>query len=203
MDPLLLAFLAASIVLAVTPGPGVLYILTRSLSQGRQSGLVSVAGVALGNLGNAVAAALGLGVVLATSPVAFVAIKLIGGGYLIFLGIRTLLRRNAGGPVVAPQPGSLGSVFRDGLVVALFNPKTALFFAAYLPQFIRPGTPALSGTLVLAVLFVLIAASTDAVYALVAGQARGVLSTRPWVQSLGRYAAGSTYIGLGVMAWRS
>jgi threonine/homoserine/homoserine lactone efflux protein len=200
--PLFLTFLGASLVLAITPGPGVLYIVTRSLSQGKRSGLVSVAGVALGNLGNALAAALGLGVVLASSPTAFMAIKYVGAAYLVYLGIRTLLGRLADPAVSAPVSVRLRAVFRDGLVVALFNPKTALFFAAFLPQFIQPGTPALAGTLVLAVMCVAIAASTDAIYAVTAGGARRVLSSRPAVRSLGRYAAGGTYLGLGIMVVR-
>ena len=148
--PLLLAFLLASLILAVTPGPAVVYILTRTLSQGRASGLASVAGVALGNLGNAVGAALGLAALFAVSSVAFTVVKWAGAAYLVYVGVRML--RSAAGSLVAttPLPAMKRSrVFRDGFVVALLNPKTALFFAAFLPQFLSSDRPFLPQLLVM------------------------------------------------------
>src|SRR5690242_17735750 len=132
--PLLGAFLAASLVLAVTPGPAVFYIVTRSVTQGRISGLASVAGVALGNLGNAIGASLGLAALFAISSLAFTVVKYLGALYLVYLGVQALRRPRSEGnaaTVDAQLPASaLRRIFADGFVVALLNPKTALFFAA-------------------------------------------------------------------------
>lgn len=142
--PLLTAFVIASLVLALVPGPGVLYIVARSLGQGRRSGLTSVAGVALGNLGNAIGASIGL--------------------------------------------------------TALLNPKTAVFFAAFLPQFMDPGRPAIPQGIVLGTLFAAIAASTDTAYALAASAVAPALARGGRLRNPGRYLAGGTFIGLGVLA---
>src|SRR5712671_1547526 len=150
--PLFSTFLLASFVLAVTPGPGVFYIVTRSVAQGRRSGLASVSGVALGNLCNACGASFGLAAVFAMSSLAFTLVKYLGAAYLIFLGVQTL--RAPGTDVIAvdPQRAQLARIFRDGFVVALFNPKTAVFFAAFLPQFINATAPPLPQSVVLGIL---------------------------------------------------
>jgi threonine/homoserine/homoserine lactone efflux protein len=133
--PLLSAFLVASFVLAITPGPGVFYIVTRSALQGRRFGGTSMAGVAIGNLGNAIGAAVGLAALFAASAVAFTVAKYAGALYLVYLGIQAI--RAPRGDVAAPVAAApLRRVFRDGVVVALLNPKTAMFFAAFLPQFV-------------------------------------------------------------------
>src|SRR5207245_1203293 len=152
--PTLGAFLAASIILAVTPGPAVFYIVTRSLAQGRFSGLACVAGVALGNLGNAFAAALGLAAWLALSSIAFTTIKYVGAGYLIYLGLRTLLSPPAeiSEPLV-PQADLL-QIFRDAFTVALLNPKTTIFFAAFVPPFM--GSQSVRENMLLGSIFVVI-----------------------------------------------
>src|SRR5947207_12704139 len=155
--PLLAAFVAASLVLAVTPGPAVLYIVTRSLSQGRRAGLASVAGVALGNLGNALGAAAGLAALFAVSSVAFGIVKYAGAAYLVFLGLKALRAVPATAPVGVPPVTDARKIFRDGFVVALLNPKTAIFFAAFLPQFMSPAASALTQSVGLGALFVLIA----------------------------------------------
>src|SRR4051794_38018581 len=132
--PTLTAFAAASLVLSITPGPGVFYIVTRTLAQGRRAGLVSVLGVALGNLGNAIGASIGLAALFAVSTLALTVVKLAGAAYLVALGIKAL---RAGRTVPSGQPFTApryASIFREGLLVALLNPKTALFFAAFLPQ---------------------------------------------------------------------
>lgn len=198
--PLLAAFIAASLLLAVTPGPGVLYIVTRSLAQGRRAGLASVAGIALGNLGNAIGAAFGLAALFAVSSVAFTLVKYAGAAYLVYLGIKALRTRPAPRPSVAPQAGALQRVFRDGLVVALLNPKTTLFYAAFLPQFMSiDATPIVQGV-TLGVLFVTIAAVTDSIYAVAAGSIGPRLTRAAPLRSLGRYVSGTTFIGLGVFA---
>ncbi|MGB0221144.1 MAG: LysE family translocator [Sinimarinibacterium flocculans] len=192
--PMLLAFLAASVALAVTPGPGVLYVVTRTLTQGRRSGMASVAGVALGNLGNAVAAAAGLAALFAASASAFSVVKLAGAAYLLWLGLRTL----RGSPASATMPPpALRGVFRDGALVALLNPKTTLFFAAFLPQFMH-GSAAPAQALLLAAIFVAIAVVTDTLYVLGAGRIAPLLRQRA-SRSAGRWLGGVTYLGLG--AW--
>lgn len=197
--PLLSAFLAASLLLAVTPGPGVFYIVTRSLSQGRAAGLASVAGVALGNLGNALGAALGLAALFAASSLAFLAVKYAGAAYLIYLGIQAWRRPPAvaqDAPLVV-QP--LGGIFRAGFFVALLNPKTTLFFAAFLPQFLTVHDHLIAQTAVLGVAFVAIAALTDSLYALMAGTVRPWLWRRAGLGRIGQRLVGSAYIGMGLM----
>lgn len=195
--PLLATFLIASIVLAVTPGPGVVYIVTRSILQGRQSGMASVAGVAIGNLGNALAASLGLAALFAASSIAFSIVKYLGAAYLVYLGIQTIRRRTETSlPTIAEVP--LRTVFRDGLVVALFNPKTAVFFAAFLPQFFTAEQPFLAQSVVLGTIFVLIAAVSDSGYALAASAIAGWLTGRRRLGHVGAWLGGVTYVGLGV-----
>ncbi|NJD23936.1 MAG: LysE family translocator [Betaproteobacteria bacterium] len=197
--PLFSAFLVASTVLAVTPGPGVLYVVTRSIVQGRRCGLVSVAGVALGNLGNALAAALGLAAVFAVSSWAFAAVKLAGAAYLVFLGWRMLRAAapDVGFGQIAAVP--LSRVFRDGFVVALLNPKTTLFYAAFLPQFLDPAGAPVLRSLLLGTLFVAIAAVTDSAYALAAGAAAPVLRGER-TRVIGRRVGAAMFIALGIVA---
>lgn len=200
--PMLAAFFAASLVLAVTPGPGVVYIVTRSLREGRAAGLASVVGVAFGNLGNAVAASLGLAAVLAVSAAAFAILKWAGALYLIYLGLRTL----CGGPRAGVRRGAARArsrvfILRDGFVVALLNPKTALFFAAFLPQFVGTDSAPLANV-VLGALFVLVAAATDTLYAIAAGTVAPRLGAASPLERFSRYAAGGAFLGLGMLAAR-
>jgi len=194
------AFALASLALAATPGPGVAYIATRTITQGRIAGLASVAGVALGNLGNALAASLGLAAVVLAWPWAFGLIKLAGAVYLIGLGVqswRAPVARAADTPMTAQPPGRIA---RAGALVALLNPKTALFFVAFLPQFVGAGPGAAQRSVVLGVLFVAIAACTDTAYVLAAHAVAGTLQSS---SSLGRWAQRVTafvYVALGVLA---
>ena len=192
------AFLIASFILAVTPGPGVLYIVTRSLTQGRRFGLASVAGVALGNLGNAVGASIGLAAVFAVSAVAFIVVKYLGAVYLLYLGVQAIRAPRIGEATAAPAPASLGRIFRDGFVVALLNPKTAVFFAAFLPQFMNAQTPAIVQSVTLGSIFVAIAALTDTAYALAAGALAPALVRARGVRAAGRYVTGGAFVGLAV-----
>ncbi|MEQ1873791.1 MAG: LysE family translocator [Ilumatobacteraceae bacterium] len=196
----ILAFAGASIVLLLIPGPAVLYIVNRSVSDGREAGLAAVVGLTLGNLVHALAAAVGLSAILATSAVAFTTVKWLGAGYLVYVGVRTLLRP---APAIDPdQPGvSARRAFTQGVVVNVLNPKVALFFLSFLPQFIRPenGRPALQA-LVLGLVFVGIGFFTDGTYSLIASSLRTVLlrgKTLPFVQ---RWVAGTVFIGLGLVA---
>lgn len=197
--PLFSAFLLASFVLAVTPGPGVLYIVTRSLVQGRRFGLVSVAGVALGNLGNALAASVGLAALFAVSSLAFATVKYAGALYLVYLGVQMLRSSPGEQSAAVPAVVPLQRIFRDGFVVALLNPKTTVFFAAFLPQFLSPGAPPMFQSVALGFLFVAIAAATDSAYALAAGAAAPMLRGKA-VRSVGRRLGGGVFIGLGVFA---
>jgi threonine/homoserine/homoserine lactone efflux protein len=195
--PIFLAFLAASFVLAVTPGPGVFYIVTRSLTQGKVSGLASVVGVALGNLGNAIAASIGLAAILSISSIAFTVIKYAGAAYLIYLGIQAL--RNVQRPAASDSPPAAPSrVFLDGFIVALLNPKTALFFGAFLPQFMSAGSTPILQSLVLGASFVAIAATTDTVYALAAATIAPALASGQRFRAGGRYFTGGALVGLGL-----
>lgn len=194
------AFAAASLLLLIIPGPAVLYVVNRSVSDGRQAGLAGVAGLTLGNLVHAIAAAVGLSAVLATSAAAFNTVKWFGAGYLIYIGVRTLLRPPR--VMATEQPAvSVRRSFTQGVVVNVLNPKVALFFLSFLPQFIRPevGRPGLQA-LVLGLVFVGIGFCTDGTYSLVASHLRHVLlrgKALPFVQ---RWVAGTVFIGLGVVA---
>ena len=201
--PLLAAFALASLVLAATPGPGVLYIVTRTLAQGRRAGLASVAGVAAGNLGNAMGASLGLAALLALSSLAFSVVKFAGAAYLMWLGIQAL-RAGSVAAAAAASPTHFdapqhGRIMRDGFLVALLNPKTALFFAAFLPQFIDPARSAVLQSALFGAAFVAIAACTDTVYVLAAGAAAPALGTLGRARALGRYATALVYFGLGLL----
>ncbi len=197
--PLFSAFLLASFLLAVTPGPGVFYIVTRSLAQGRRCGLASVAGVALGNLGNALAASLGLAAIFSISALAFTVVKYVGAAYLIYLGVRMLRTPAAPSEVADPGRASLWRVFRDGFVVALLNPKTTVFFAAFLPQFVSANAAPMAQSMALGALFVTIAVVTDSAYALAAG-AIAMRRRANGTQRIARRLGGSMFIALGVFA---
>ena len=197
--PLLGAFLLASLLLAVTPGPAFVYLLTRTLAQGRRAGLASVAGVALGNLGNAVGASIGLAALFAVSSLAFTVVKYAGAAYLVYLGIRALRTRPADGHgAAAPSTAALSTVFRDGFVVALLNPKTALFFAAFLPQFTSATQSPLAQSMALGGVFVLVASVTDVLYVLMASVMGPALRRAGRARVLGRFATAGAFIGLGV-----
>ena len=205
--PMLAAFVVASLILAVTPGPGVFYIVTRSLIQGRRSGLASVAGVALGNLGNATGASVGLAALFAVSSLAFAIVKYAGALYLVYLGVQAIRKpavSKAGTTSLpeeapaSPVVGELRRIFRDGFLVALLNPKTAVFFAAFLPQFMRLDSASIVQSVALGALFVAIAAVTDTVYALAAGAVAPLLGRARGVRAMGRYATGGAFVGLGL-----
>ncbi len=197
--PLLLAFVLAGCVLAITPGPGVVYIVTRTLSQGRRAGLASVAGVAIGNFGNAAAAAWGMAAVLAASSAAFDLLRYAGAAYLVYLGIHAL-RSTGTAPSSPITPAGPGQVLRQGLLVALLNPKTTLFFAAFLPQFMPSPVAPVQQALALGALFVAIAAASDTAYVLLAGALAPALRASGRAAQRGRYLAAAVYLGLGVYA---
>ena len=196
-----MAFFLASFVLAVTPGPGVLYIVTRTLAQGRAAGIGSVAGVACGNFLNAVGAAVGLAALFAVSSLAFTLVKFAGAAYLVFLGVRMLRAPAATAePAVPLAPVSVSRLFREGLLVALLNPKTTLFFAAFLPQFMHGEAPPLLQAIGLGAMFVGIAACTDLLYALLAAWFAPRLQRVAGAPAWGRRVSGFGLIALGVLS---
>ena len=203
-DPTMLGiFVAATIVLLVTPGPAVLYIVARSVEQGRSAGLVSVAGIHLGTIAHIAAATLGLSALLLSSAIAFEVVKYLGAAYLIWLGVRALMTRDpAEDPLGAKtRPRPLRRVFRDGLVVNLLNPKTALFFLAFLPQFVDPARGhAYLQILVLGLIFMGLGMVSDSLYALAAGTASDWLKHNRRFIRFQRWFAGCAFIGLGVTA---
>src|SRR5258708_37365970 len=138
-------FLLAALGLLLFPGPAVLYIITRSVAQGRRAGLASVLGVELASLTHAVAAALGLSALLLTSALAFSVVKYLGAAYLIYLGVRTLLLREERQQTPVQGSKNFSQLFAQGFLVNLLNPKTALFFYAFLPQFVDPTRGAIVG----------------------------------------------------------
>lgn len=192
-------FLVAAIVLVVTPGPAVIYIVTRSVDQGRRAGIASVLSVGIGNFAHVIGAAAGLSTLLAASALAFSMVKYAGAAYLVYLGIRKLLSRPA-----ETEPGSLRrrsrrSVFRDGIVVAVLNPKTALFFLAFLPQFTDPTCGSVPAQFVmLGSITVLLGIASDSCYALLSGAIGNSLRQSKTLLVREKYISGVTYCGLGI-----
>jgi threonine/homoserine/homoserine lactone efflux protein len=192
-------FIAATLALLLVPGPAVLYITARSASQGRLAGLVSVLAIETANFLQAVAAALGLSAILLSSALAFDMVKYLGAAYLIYLGIRKLFMRENRTGDEEVQKESLTRIYWQGFLVNILNPKTALFFFAFLPQFVNPelGNVALQ-SLLLGAIFVGFAILTDSMYALLASSLAGRIKGNRRFQTGERYFAGLVYIGLGI-----
>jgi threonine/homoserine/homoserine lactone efflux protein len=195
----LIVFVVAVVVLLITPGPAVLYTVTRSLAQGHRAGLASAVAIGMGDFCHVGAATLGLSALLASSATAFAIVKYAGAAYLVYLGIRALLDRSRDAEVAAPPPVSLGRVFSQGFAVELLNPKTSLFFLAFLPQFVDESRGnAASQILLLGSIFVVLGICTTVAYALLAGSAGGWLRRNRQILTKQRYFTGSVYIGLGL-----
>lgn len=192
--PHLLAFVVASVVIALIPGPSLLFTIGRALSAGRAEALLAVLGNGLGLTTQVAGVALGLGPVLAASPAAYVVLKVLGAAYLVFLGVRTILERGAAAQALAaglPPTRRSFHALRDGFLVGVTNPKTVVFFAALLPQFVDPDRGRVwAQMLVLGLVFGVIAVSSDSLFALAAGRARDWFARSP-----GRLAAMSALGG--------
>jgi threonine/homoserine/homoserine lactone efflux protein len=187
----------AALALLAIPGPAVLYIVFQSAEQGRRVGLASVAGVHLGTLVHVAAASAGLSAVIVASSLAFSVVKYAGAAYLVYLGIRKLLERNEETRIERRRE-PLRRAFMRGTIVNALNPKTALFFLAFLPQFVAPDRGGVwSQALVLGFVFVGLGLVTDSLYALVAGTVGGLLRRR---RNAVRYGSGIVFIALGATA---
>ena len=198
-SPRLAVFVVAALVLLLVPGPSVLYIVARSIDQGRRAGITSVLGIHVGTLVHIAAATAGLSALIVSSAVAFTAVKTAGAVYLIGLGLWTIFVRRAEPDVALGGQRALRRVFAQGIVVNVLNPKTALFFLAFLPQFVDPNAahPALQVAF-LGLLFMALGLVTDSLWAVAAGTAGGVLRRSTRYVKIQRYVTGSVYVGLGV-----
>lgn len=194
-------FGVAALALLLIPGPAVTYIVTRSITQGRSAGLTSVAGVHVGTSVHILAATVGLSGLVLSSALAFDAVKYVGAAYLVFIGIRTFTAQPDEVAIPARIGPGLGRVFADAVVVNVLNPKTALFFLAFLPQFVDPSRgPVWAQTLLLGGTFVAIGLVTDSAYALMASAAAERLRSSGLFARVRTRAAGLIYIALGASA---
>ncbi len=195
----IVVFLLAGLGILVVPGPAVLYIVTRSVAQGRRAGLASVGGIETANLVHICAAALGLSALLLASSLAFNVVKYLGAAYLIFLGLRTLLTRRTHAALSISPPQKLSRLFANGFLVNLLSPKAALFYYAFLPQFIDPARgSAVEQLLILGLLFSALACCTDSLYALLGSTIGQLLKKSERFRQIQRYVTGSIYILLGL-----
>src|ERR671919_363039 len=193
-------FLAAALALLVVPGPAVVYIVTQSIDQGRLAGLVSTLGIGAGSLVHIAAAAIGLSSLLVSSSEAYAVVKYAGAAYLVFLGVRRLLGRDELFDPAMQTRKPLGRLFRQGVVVNVLNPKTALFFFAFLPQFVDVDGGAVAAQIaVLGLIFVLLGLVSDGTYAVIAGTLSGRLRGSATVLRAQRYVSGTVFVGLGLL----
>jgi threonine/homoserine/homoserine lactone efflux protein len=191
-------FVLASAALVAVPGPNHLYITTRSIGEGRRAGVASALGIETGTLVHVAVAAAGLSALIAASAVAFNAVRYAGAAYLVYLGIRTLLRKDRGSEAEPLRSQPLGRVFAEGVLVNLLNPKVILFFLAFLPQFIDPrATSVPLQIMLLGGLVGTIGLVSDMIYAVGAGSLGERLRNSPRFRRRQRYATGLIYLGLG------
>ncbi len=201
-DPSRLAFfVGAALALLAVPGPAVLYIVTQSIDQGRRAGIASTAGIFTGTLVHVAAATVGLSALLASSALAFDVVKYLGAAYLIIVGLRRLLGRERPAEVEEVRSRSLSRLYRQGIVVNVLNPKTALFFLAFLPQFVDPTRGAAwHQILALGLLFACLGFLSDGTWALVAGTLGDWLRVNARYLRVQRYLSGTVFVALGAVA---
>ena len=195
----ILLFSLASLALLIAPGPVVLFTVARSIQQGRPGGFASTLGVSLGDLAHVMMATVGLSALLLTSALAFTVVKFAGAAYLIYLGLKALTTRERQANAQEPIPTSLRLIFSQGFMVGLLNVKTALFFVAFLPQFVDPSAAsAAAQILLLGSLFVLLGMTTNVVYVMLASSLSRPLKQSSKFSEIQRYFSGSVYIFLGI-----
>jgi len=197
----LMLFILAAVLLLITPGPAVIYIVARSVSQGSMSGLVATCGVHVGTLVHIVAAAYGVSRLLMTSTTAFNVVKYVGAAYLIYLGVRSFLGKPEpdSGSSGEPERKALWAIFRESILVNVLNPKTALFFFAFLPQFVDStgGSSVASQIIVLGLIFIAVGILSDGLYAVFAGALGDRLKRTG--NRYGKYITGTVFTGLGIL----
>lgn len=194
-------FVSVCLAVLITPGPAVIYTVSRSIDEGRRAGFLSVLGISLGSFPHAVAVALGVSAALASSVVAFELLRYVGAAYLVYLGICRLRRRDADVETTSKRPRTGVAAFFQSFAIGLFNPKGALFNFAFLPQFVDPsyGYPALQ-TLALWLISQILAVMTGGSYVLAATALRRLIIGRRGFATVGRFLTGSIYLGLGLAA---
>lgn len=194
----LTTFVLAALVVLIIPGPGVLYVVARSLAQGLRAGLISVLGLSAGAFVHVVAAAIGLSAILLASATAFGVVKLLGAVYLVYLGVHTILVRKSALEVSVPKAASTLRIFLDGVVISVLNPKIALFFLAFLPQFVSADTGSITQQfLFLGLVYVGLAICTDGLYAIFSSSLRNFVTQRFALGPVPRLTSGFVYLGLG------
>jgi threonine/homoserine/homoserine lactone efflux protein len=192
-------FTATALALLLIPGPAVLYITARAATQGRRAGLISLLGVHTGSVVHVVAAVVGLSALLVASAAAFTVVKVIGAVYLIYLGVRTIVGRAGSDGATGPSEHGLRRLYLDGIVVNIFNPKTALFFLAFLPQFVDPDIgPVWTQTLTLGLLFIVLGIVSDGSYAMASAHVGRRFLRNAEHRRRGRFVEGGLLVGLGV-----
>jgi len=191
-------YLTAALILAITPGPGIFYVLTRSLKGGRSEGYASALGTAIGGLFHVLAAALGLSAILATSALAFTVVKYAGAAYLIYLGIRTILSNDSFPIEESAVPRNSQRVVYQGIVTEVLNPKTALFFLAFIPQFVNINAPIVPQFILLGCISVTLNTSADLIVATLAGPIGYQLKTRARLRKAQQLFSGFCLLALGV-----
>lgn len=194
----LVAFVIASVVIIVIPGPSVLFVIGRSLALGRRAGVLSVVGNALGTVPAVLAVAFGVGAIVASSVAAFTVIKILGAAYLVWLGVQAIRHRHDHRTEETRMPASTGKLLRQGFIVGVTNPKTIAFFVAVLPQFVTPSAgPVWAQLLLLGLIFPTLALVCDTAWALAAGTARTWFARSPRRMSTLSGTGGVMMIGLG------
>ena len=193
-----IAFLIAATVLAITPGPGIAYVVARTVAGGRAEGLASCIGTGLGGMLHVLAAAVGLSLVVAQSAIAFTLVKVLGAAYLVYLGVRMLMRRQADDAVKAVPAQGARRALMEGIVVEALNVKTALFFLAFLPQFVAPTEPLVPQLVLLGSICVALNTLVDVIAVLAAERLLDSGAARAARARLMTRVSGVTMIGLGV-----
>ena len=190
-------FLAAALVIAVSPGPGLLYVSARSLAGGRDEGLASSFGTGLGGLVHVVAGAVGVSALIVASAEAFTVLKVVGAAYLVWIGLKTLREASVPVPAAVEAKGPRRAL-RDGFLVEALNPKTAAFFLAFLPQFVDPLQPVAAQFVILGLISVALNTAADVAVACAAAKARSGFVNRPGLVKRLRQGSGVVMFGLGV-----
>ena len=194
----LLLFMIATVILNVTPGPDMLYVIARSVGQGRAAGIASALGIAAGCFVHLLAVTLGLASLMIAIPTAYEIVKFTGAAYLIYLGVRTFTSRRQKNSAKSIEEARLRTIFAQGIVTNVLNPKVALFFLAFLPQFVRRENNVAAQIIFLGVLFNTSGTLVNIIVALVASYTRSQFKTRIRNSSVFRWLTGSIFIGLGV-----